>query len=72
MIMLTRTIFNLNYSINFFVYCLTGSYYRGVIQSILGYKGRKTLKSQITAQDLSLHAGSSSQTDAMLSHMTEL
>ena len=32
----TRTIFSINYSINFFVYCLTGSYYRGVILNMLG------------------------------------
>jgi hypothetical protein len=33
-ISITRTIFTLNYSINFFVYCLTGTYYRGVIRNL--------------------------------------
>ena len=31
----TKTIFNLNYAINFFVYCLTGTYYRSVIVRML-------------------------------------
>lgn len=31
-LLITKTIFNLNYCINFVVYCMTGSYYRGVIK----------------------------------------
>ena len=33
-LIVTRTIFSINYSINFFVYCLTGSYYRGILSNM--------------------------------------
>ena len=32
---IAKTVFIVNYSINFFVYCMTGTYYRGVIKRIL-------------------------------------
>ena len=39
-ISITRTIFTLNYSINFFVYCLTGTYYRGIMRNLLHCGGK--------------------------------
>ena len=44
---ITRTIFNINYCVNFLVYCLTGSYYRNVIKDWMDC-GRKSKRKQIS------------------------
>lgn len=47
----TRTIFYLNYCVNFFLYCLTGAYYRREIRSLLkfntGFRGKHSQNSVI-------------------------
>ena len=37
-LLVTKTIFNVNYCINFFLYCVTGTYYRGEIRSMFKMK----------------------------------
>ena len=67
LLVITRTIFSLNYSINFFVYCLTGSYYRGVLGNVFGFSQKK-VRMQSTFSSLRKQ----SMTISMLTASTEL
>jgi hypothetical protein len=64
----TRTIFSINYSINFFVYCLTGSFYRSVIKNMFGC-GQGTHMA-LNKKGTESAVGANSATEAMLT--TEL
>lgn len=47
-IYITRALFCANYCINFFLYCLTGSYYRKEVASICGKKRSDSVRTSLT------------------------